>query len=359
MDEMDLAHQALDVTPWHPDAYARAQAALRVAMTESAPAPEAPQLAGRRNRRRQPLSARTRIGAWTGAGIGIAAVTASVVLAITSTASPSAVTATTGRAPAAASPLVTLAALIKAGNTGQPGNASLVIAKQVNGGKLMQVLYALYTDSGKLYTGDDKKSLMTAVAHHANQADGTNAREIAAANFAAAGDLHAARIRMVNALPNCFGLGLPATARKAFRAKCWAAGAAARREIMREKGIKTPLKQPTGIILREDIDNTLWTAATLALSWGAGNPQIREGVLRLVSTIPEVTVSKGTDNGQPTLVITAGPALFGGGTNQVLTVNAKTGIPLSSVESGPGAPTAVETDQVFRVTLTDITAGKF
>ena len=66
----------------------------------------------------------------------------------------------------------------------------------------MQVSYALYTDSGQLYLGDDKKSLMTAVAEHANLADCTNAREIAAADYAATGNLATARVRMVNALPN-------------------------------------------------------------------------------------------------------------------------------------------------------------
>ncbi len=71
---------------------------------------------------------------------------------------------------------MTLAALIKADEGSLPGNASLVIDRQVNGGKLMQVFYALYTDSGQLYLGDDKKSLMTAVVDHANLADGTNAR---------------------------------------------------------------------------------------------------------------------------------------------------------------------------------------
>ena len=40
-------------------------------------------------------------------------------------------------------------------------------------------------------------------------------------------------------------------------------------------------------------------------------------------------------------------------------VNAKTGIPVSSVESGGGVPTAVQTDQVSRVTLADVRAGKF
>ena len=34
MDEMDLARQSLDVTPWRPEAYERARTVLRGAMAE-------------------------------------------------------------------------------------------------------------------------------------------------------------------------------------------------------------------------------------------------------------------------------------------------------------------------------------
>ena len=78
-----------------------------------------------------------------------------------------------------------------------------------------------------------------------------------------------------------------------------------------------------------------------------------------MSTLPGVTVANSTTGGQPTLTITAGGPLFGDGSDQVLTVNARTGIPISSVESGGGLPTAVETNLVSRVTLADIEAGKF
>ena len=257
------------------------------------------------------------------------------------------------RAPAVKSKLMSLAALIKARSGPLPGNASLVIEKQVIGGRLMQVGYGLYTDSGDLYSGNDKQTLVAAVAHHSNLADFTNAREIAAARYAAAGDLVTARVRMVNALPNDFFLSFAA------RKKIWEKGAAARRALMREKGIKTPLKMPTGKALQDDIDNSLWTASTIALSWGAGDPEIREGVLRLVLTIPEVTVADSTTGGQPTLTITAGPAVFGGDGKQVLTISARTGIPVSSVVTGRGMRTSVETFQISRVTLADIEAGKF
>src|SRR3984885_10464441 len=248
---------------------------------------------------------------------------------------------------------MSLAALIKARSGPLAGNASLVIEKQVIGGRLMQVGYGLYTDSGDLYSGDDKQTLVAAVAHHSNLADFTNAREIAAARYAAAGDLATARVRMVNALPNDFFLSFAA------RKKIWEKGAAARQALMREKGIKTPLKMPTGKALQEEINNSLWTNSTDALNWAGGDPEIRAGVLRLLSAIPEVTVAKSTTYGQATLTITAGPAVFGGAGSEVLTVNATTGLPVSSVSTTPGVSAGVETYQVSRVTLASIEAGKF
>jgi hypothetical protein len=373
-DEMDLVSQALDVTPWRPEAYERARAVLQEAMAESGPRPEAARgpaavpvaaPAPRRgfspagHSRRGTLGTRGKIG--IGAGIGAIAAGVAVALAVTSTpqparptAQPAARTGSAAQGPAVNSKLISLAAFIKANDNGPlPGNASLVIDTQVIGGKLMQVLYALYTDSGDMYTGDNKQTLMAAVADHANQADSTNAREIAAANYAATGDLATARVRMVDALPNDFFLPL------AEREKIWAEGAAARQALLREKGDKTPLTMPTGQALQDQINNSLWTASTIALSWGAGDPEIREGVLRLLSTIPEVTVANSTTGGQPTLTITAGPAVFGNSGDQVLTVNARTGIPVSSVSNSTGVPAAVQTDQVSRVTLANIEAGKF
>jgi hypothetical protein len=276
-----------------------------------------------------------------------------VVLAVTSAPPPAAPARPAAQAPAVNSKLVTLAARISASAGSQPGNASLEIVKETIGGKLMQVYYGLYTDSGKLYSGDDKQTLMTAVAQQANQADGADFREVAAARDAETGDLATARVRMVNATPNDFFLSLAA------RKKIWAAGAAARQAVMRGKGMKTPMEMPTGKFLQDEINNSLWTNGTDALNWAGGDPEIRAGVLRLLSTIPQVTVADSTTGGQPTLTITAGPAVFGGDGEEVLTVNATTGLPVSSVSTTSGVPAGVETYQVSRVTLASIEAGKF
>jgi hypothetical protein len=160
-------------------------------------------------------------------------------------------------------------------------------------------------------------------------------------------------MRMIDTTPNDFFLSTAA------REKIWQAGAAQRQAALRAKGIKTPPTMPTGQALQEQINNTLWFECSDALNWAGGNSEIRAGVLRLLSTIPKVTVTNSTTDGQPTLTITAGPTVFGAGSQEVLTVNATTGLPVSSVSTTPGVPAATETYQVSRVTLANIEAGRF
>ena len=115
---------------------------------------------------------------------------------------------------------------------------------------------------------------------------------------------------------------------------------------------KTPLSQA----LQDQVNNALWTNATYALNWAGGDSELRAGVLRLLSTISAVKVVNSTTEGQPTLTITAGTAVFGGFGDEVLIINATTGLPVSSV-SNPGASAGVEDFQVSRVTLANIKAG--
>jgi hypothetical protein len=297
---------------------------------------------------------RRRLGTLAGAGAGtVVAVAVAVALIVTSAVQPTAPSRSAAQAPEVHSRLVSLAARITTSHGPRPGNASLEIVRETVGGKLTQVIYALFTDSGKLYLGNDKQTLMTAVARHANLADGADFREVAAARYAARGDLAIARVRMIDATPNDFFLSFAA------RKKIWAAGAAKRRALLRAKGIKTPLKMPTGKFLRSQMNNSAWINSTDALNWAGGDPEIRAGVLRVLSTIPEVTVADSTTGGQPTLTITAGPDVFSGDGKEVLIVSAKTGLPVSSVVAPSGVPAAVSTYRVSRVTLASIEAGKF
>jgi hypothetical protein len=371
VDEMDLVRQLKDDAPLRAEAYERAWTTLRAAMAETGPAPvpEMTTAAGPapvRRRRFSLAGGRHRIGTvgkvGIGTGIGVAAAAVAVSLVATSSTPRSALPGSTtpagsaAQAPAAGSPLVSLAALIRSNGGSLPGNASLVIRTQAETGVPVQVSYNLYADNGAFYGGGDKTSLREAVNRHENMADGIDAREVAAARYAASGNLTAARERMINATPNSWGLGLSPAQQQAI----WNKSIAKLRAKFAANGIKTLPKRPTGKALQYDLDNYVWNNSVDALSAGAGNPQVRAGVLRLLSTIPEVTVAHSRTAGQPTLTLTAGPALFGGGTDEVLTINATTGMPVKSVMQGHGdVPSSVDTYRVIRVTLAAIKAGKF
>jgi hypothetical protein len=133
---------------------------------------------------------------------------------------------------------------------------------------------------------------------------------------------------------------------------------------LKEKGVKvsTSANPPTGKTLQRDIDNAIWFNSYFALAEGAGNPQVREGVLRLVSSIPAVTVANSTTGGHPALTLTAGAALNPGSglPAQVVTINARTGMPISSVYGTPGQKYySAATFRVSRVTLAQVRTGRF
>jgi hypothetical protein len=308
----------------------------------------------RAGRRRRTLGTLGKAG--IGAGIGVAAAAVAVALVATSAHGPVAPASTAAQAPAAASPLVSLAALIKSSGGALPGDASLVIRTQVITGRSTDVSYNLYADNGAFYGGGDPASLRKAVTHHQDLSAGIEAREVAAARYAAAGNLTKAREQMVNASPNSFGLGLSPAQQQAL----WLKSIKAAAPVYKAKGVPLPTKRPTGQKLQDDIDSYVWNNSVDALSAGAGNVQVRAGVLRLLSTIPAVTVAHSTAGGQPALTLTAGPALFGGEGKEVLAVNAKTGMPISADFPAQGElPHSVQTFKVSRVTVAGVAAGKF
>jgi hypothetical protein len=111
------------------------------------------------------------------------------------------------------------------------------------------------------------------------------------------------------------------------------------------------------------IDNWVWgdsLDALDALEAGAGNPQVRAGVLRLISTVSGVVVPHGTLDGQPTLVVgDVTPGLNGQGRSEgAMTLNASTGVPLKYTAGTVGkTPDSTTTYKVSRVTVADIAAG--
>jgi hypothetical protein len=106
-------------------------------------------------------------------------------------------------------------------------------------------------------------------------------------------------------------------------------------------------------------DNYIWGNSLDALIAGSGKPQVRAGVLRILSTLREVTVTSTTTGGQFTLTLRASAPAMPGNYQETLVIGAQTGIPVSFTGGVPGrAPGVTVTYQVTRVTLADIAAGK-
>lgn len=224
------------------------------------------------------------------------------------------------------------------------GDATLVLRSQGVGANGQPIPGAdLYADSGTYYYTPTEAGLPAQVSAGDSQGDGIFAREIAAATHAATGDLTAAAKEMETA-PS------PATA----------------------------APQQGGPLA----DNWLWENSMDTLVAGSGNPTVRAGVMRLVSTISAVTVTNATVNGNPALRITATfpnapkctaaqaaassaklakvcSSLVGGGFEEQWTIDATTGIPISFSGGGLGQPLVETTYQVSRVTLAQVAQGRF
>lgn len=269
--------------------------------------------------------------------------------------------AAAAKAPAANSRLMSLASYIQATSGSLPGDASMIRVTQIVGGKTADVFWELDTDAGPIYTASTESGLTAAIARDDNVAAGTLAREVAVARTAATGDLTAARIKMIDITPNYLGLGLSPAAQKKEWEKGLAAARAGEKSLEQEKSAGIRPQLYTSKTAREAADNYLWIHSTSALTTAGGDPQVREGVLRLISTIPGVAVTNSTTDGQPTLTLTAGPDVFAGKGREVMTVNAKTGMPITdwSGDLGKGVPSGETTYQASRVTVANIKAGKF
>jgi hypothetical protein len=362
MDEMDLLKQLKDAPSLRPEAYEWARATLGTAMAESGPKPELVAVASEAPARRRRFfwARNSRVGLLGKVGIGaIGAVAAAVVVvSVTSAPQPPAPAGPAAQPPGVDVRLVTLAADVKASGGSLQGDASLVIRDTTAPDGKPYVTYNLYTDTGEVYVVDSASDLSGAIARHDNLAEPTDSRVLAAAREAAAGDPGKAREHMVNATPNAWGLGLsPAEAQKV-----WDEADAERQRLLKEyKGVADPQPRPrpTGKAMENFINNSLWTNSLDALNMGAANSEVRAGVLRLIATIPDVSVTKAATGGQPTLVLTAGSALFGGHSDQVLTINAQTGLPISSVVKSADQKPSQATYKSARVTVADIKAGKF
>lgn len=373
-DEMDLIGELKGAEPLRPDAYQRARAVLRAAMAE----PGTVQVLGTTSRegttmetvpvqgegftpavqRRRKIGAAGRVG--IGAGAGVAAAAAAIALVVGSLSTGGAVkapgaaaarTATVG-APAAGSPLVALAAYIKA-NPRPAGDAWLVISSEVQGGEvLLQPQYSLYTDTGAVYTAHSMNDLKHAVARHEDRhMSALYALFVKAAISAATSSPAQGRIAMLKASGDSFGgLSSPAAQKEAWD-KLMAAT-----QVIDKGGAREKPEPYSPQAFQSYEDNSLWSSAMLALSADDGNTLVRQGVLRLLSTISGVSVAHSVTKGEATLTITAvvsTPITVPDAMvydKYVLTIDAKTGMLVKDVITTSGYPATYGTYQSSRVT---------
>jgi hypothetical protein len=239
-------------------------------------------------------------------------------------------------------PLVTLAADLAAAPR-PAGDATLVERETGTPGHASVDVWDLYTDDGRYFFSPTEAGLPAQVKENNNLGDGQFGREVAAATYAVTGDLDTAALKMAWA-PDA----TPVPAWLSAQVKDMSAG-----------GLQ--------------IDNYVWEDCEDALVAGSGNPQVRAGVLRLVSALPGITVTHGSVDGQPTLTITAGAAELGRvgidkadpkvetgpAYQEAVTINADTGVPLEIATGPAGQVTGTVTYVVTRVNLAGLAAGKF
>lgn len=98
-------------------------------------------------------------------------------------------------------------------------------------------------------------------------------------------------------------------------------------------------------------NHAIWGNSLDTLLAGAGRADVRAGVLRLLASIPEITVSNGVVDGRETLELTSNlPATRG--SVQRLTIDAATGIPIHYVDGIPGqTPDVVMEYTITRVSI--------
>ncbi|MGH9045875.1 MAG: hypothetical protein ACRDVW_01010 [Acidimicrobiales bacterium] len=333
VNEMDLVGRLGDVEPLPDEAFDQARTVLQAVIAVES-GPQEIELSSSPKRRRRVVIVRG------GVAVGIAAAVAAVALVSTSP-DPS------PKAPAAsnhvASPLVRLADYVS-GSATPAGNATLVARTTALGGGKSVTVYDLYADDGQYFFSQTESGLPAQVNTDHNLAGGLFAREIAAAKLAATGNVQAAGEDMAAAADP--GKYIPETTTP--------------QPISAADAAKEPGVLHAGELIGTFYDNYVWENSQDALIAGSGDPQVRAGVLRLLATLPDVTVTSGTSGGQPTLVLTAGTDEVGPGYTEQLTINATTGVPESFASGAPShALSGTVSYQVSRVTTSDIAAGNF
>jgi len=254
-----------------------------------------------------------------------------------------------------------LAAHIKANvTTPLPGDATLVLRTQSYPDGTSNSEADLYADNGEYFSTPTESGLPAAIADNANVGNGFTAREIKAALDAVNGNLATAVQEMATA-PYDNGVKPANTSAdvSVLKQKIDAQTklTSAQKAALLQK-IVGEANSPSG--QQASTDNYVWMDSVDALIEGAGNPDVRIGVLRILSTLSEVAVTSTTTNGQPTITLTASAPALPSNYQEAITINASTGVPVSFAGGAPGqTPSVTITYQVSRVTMASIAAGNF
>jgi hypothetical protein len=241
------------------------------------------------------------------------------------------------------------------------GDATLVLRTQSYPNQPPITGADLYTDSGKYFYAPTLSGLPTSIAQNDNvSSNGFLDRELEAARLAANGNVQTARTDMANA---SWGPGYtPPTQAQIERQLKRALGRGNLPTPVRtvERQRLRMIEQSKSIGPQARADNMVWVNSLDALAEGAGDPLVRAGVLRLLSTVNTVNVAHTTFDGQPALTITASGEALPADYQEQLIINADTGVPLRFAGGAPGqTPGVTVTYRVFRVTVAKIAAGQF
>ncbi|MEV4658896.1 hypothetical protein [Micromonospora sp. NPDC049301] len=283
------------------------------------------------------------------AGTGFAAAVAAVAVLTTGTQAPSPNLAAPNSAATSATaenaPLMHLVGYLT--TAPQPeGDATLVLRDQVYTDGLKVDVWDLFADNGDLYFAKTRGALPARVqGKHAEGGGDDEAgrkKAVAAAEYAAKGDLNEARKRMALAYVKD-----PKTAPTLSAPGVKPSGPAIDKKLKITGGDPANSGNLT--------DNWVWGNSLDALKAGAGSPTVRAGVLRLLGQMPDVRVERGTVDGQAVLTLAAGPAISGGGIDSLI-INAETGLPIKYVGESVGVTVNYT---VTRVTLADVANGRF
>jgi hypothetical protein len=289
--------------------------------------------------------------AWRATGGGTFAVAAIAAVAVaTSGSGVQAPTPNLAAPPAATGtaeqpPLVRLVGYLTTAEAPE-GDATLLLRDQVfaDGSKID--VWDLHADNGDYYFAKTRDAIPAQVRGKRLQEGGSERKKVvAAATYAAKGDLNKARKQMAVA-------DLPADpeVKPTFEAPGATPpplSAGDKKKLKITGGKYHPINRT---------DYLVWNNSLSALRDGAGSPAVRAGVLRLLGQIPEIKVGKATLGGRPVLTLAAGPLATTSedGSDEVLTVDAENGLPIKFT-----AGDFTINYEVTRVSIADVAKGKF